>query len=317
MQRFGVRLRRGMTLIELLVVIGIIATLAAVTIPIMVPAVESRRMREAARGVSTFISAARARAVELNRPVGIHFQPLENEAGASMTMFYVEQPAPFAGLEANETVTLSRDTTTGYLVATFNAGIATTDLVRVGDLMKLNFQGHLYRIDQVNTTGGIVSSVWLRKENHERTPWKADGTEQVPYQIFRQPVPSAGQPYQLPDGIVVDLHWSGTDSGQTYPREIIFAPSGHVTQVRWAASGSFEKPTGAIYLLVGRRENVDTATSTFTNLGDANCLWITINHQTGQSKAVENSTMLDNGTVVTGVFDARRFARDQMALGGR
>ena len=61
--------RTGLTLIELLVVVIILTTLVATVIPVMAPAVETRRIREAARGTSAIIAATRAPG-HRNRPTG-------------------------------------------------------------------------------------------------------------------------------------------------------------------------------------------------------------------------------------------------------
>ena len=65
-----------MTLIELLVVIIILTTIVAAAIPIMSPANDDRRLREATRGLNTFITGAQARAIALSRPFGIALKRL-------------------------------------------------------------------------------------------------------------------------------------------------------------------------------------------------------------------------------------------------
>ena len=63
--------RHGVTLLELLIVISILAATVA-TIPLMLSGVDRRkRPREAARLVSSYISSARARAIERVRPSGV------------------------------------------------------------------------------------------------------------------------------------------------------------------------------------------------------------------------------------------------------
>jgi prepilin-type N-terminal cleavage/methylation domain-containing protein len=64
-------MRRGATLVELLVVVSILALLAAVTIPSVRPAIESRRMREAARMVESIVSRARMEAIDRGHEFGV------------------------------------------------------------------------------------------------------------------------------------------------------------------------------------------------------------------------------------------------------
>ncbi len=52
------RLFAGMTLVELLVVIVILTTIVGAAIPLMSPSNDDRRLREAARGLNTYITGA-------------------------------------------------------------------------------------------------------------------------------------------------------------------------------------------------------------------------------------------------------------------
>ncbi|HVT28182.1 MAG TPA: prepilin-type N-terminal cleavage/methylation domain-containing protein, partial [Lacipirellulaceae bacterium] len=72
-------LDRGLTLIELLAVIVILTTLVAAAIPLMSPNNDDRRLREAARGLNTFITGAQTRAIALNRPFGVALKRLSQE----------------------------------------------------------------------------------------------------------------------------------------------------------------------------------------------------------------------------------------------
>src|SRR5262245_6267781 len=68
--------RSGMTLIELLVVIIILTTVVAAAIPLMSPTNDDRRLREATRGLNTFILGAQTRALASRRPFGIALKRL-------------------------------------------------------------------------------------------------------------------------------------------------------------------------------------------------------------------------------------------------
>ena len=70
---------RGMTLIELLVVVVIITTLVAAAIPLIAPSNDDRRLREAARGLNTFISVAQTRAIALAPPFGVAIKRLSQD----------------------------------------------------------------------------------------------------------------------------------------------------------------------------------------------------------------------------------------------
>ena len=96
-----------MTLIELLVVIIILTTLVAAAIPLLSPTNDDRRLREATRGVNTFITGAQTRAIALAPAVRRRAQAAlaRHEAaaednGVCLEVFYVEQQPPYAGFDA-------------------------------------------------------------------------------------------------------------------------------------------------------------------------------------------------------------------------
>jgi len=105
-------------------------------------------------------------------------------------------------------------------------------------------------------------------------------TEPAPYRVYRQPVPAAGEPYELPGGAAIDLQASVVvDSGvrQLYdpamdynrvdpdgpypnardePLMILFAPEGRIDRVYGLAGGAAAPQAvgGYVALCVGRRE---------------------------------------------------------------
>jgi prepilin-type N-terminal cleavage/methylation domain-containing protein len=109
------RLRYGLTLIELLVVIIILTTIVAAAIPIMAPADNDRRMREASRSLNTVITVAQSRAISLNRPVGIGLKRLSQDTGrvedrgVCVQVYFVEQLPPFSGFDENSAAMVAFD----------------------------------------------------------------------------------------------------------------------------------------------------------------------------------------------------------------
>jgi prepilin-type N-terminal cleavage/methylation domain-containing protein len=89
--------RRAFSLIELMVVILILLSVTAISIPLVAPAMSGRQVREAARMVSTFINAARNRAIETGRPAGIWIERLPGLREAATNLYYAEIPPVYAG----------------------------------------------------------------------------------------------------------------------------------------------------------------------------------------------------------------------------
>lgn len=122
----------GMTLVELLVVITILVILLGAAIPLLSPASDARRLREASRGLNTFIAAAQMRATENGRPFGVAFKKLAQDTGSAddrgvcVEAYYVEQPAPYAGFDDKARVRLSLDPSN-------NQGGMRIQFVRFGD----------------------------------------------------------------------------------------------------------------------------------------------------------------------------------------
>jgi type II secretory pathway pseudopilin PulG len=165
---------RGVTLLELLVVIGIILAITAAVIPVMAPAMAGRRLREASRGVNTFISSARNKALATGRSVGVAFERLEAEPQASTVLSLVEVPPPWSGdSEASGMVVGRNGRILGFGVRTATGIVPSSELgwqiarVRPGDVVKLNNRNTSYRlyagevVRDVDGDNSIEAGEWI------------------------------------------------------------------------------------------------------------------------------------------------------------
>jgi len=332
------RAPRGVTLLELLVVMLILLMVTAAAIPMMAPALQNRRMREAARLASSYISGARARAIQNNRDVGVMLERFEGRPYA-ISLSYVEVPPPYSGESAQSTCrpVASGATVTLTMQNGFNAA-----LVRVQDQIQLNYQGPFYTITSVTPTTLIAA--FPNPTAATRLPWNV-ASPSVPYQILRQPVRSSAAPLQLPDSIVIDLMFSGSAPspiwGDTtipvanwpttppvpFNPVIVFTPGGSVS---YLAAPALSRPIGPIYLLLGRRELMaDVAKSgQDENINDNSPTnpknlylenrWITIGYQTGlvttsEVRAIPPVTL----PTLPDVTLARAFAQSAQGIGGQ
>jgi prepilin-type N-terminal cleavage/methylation domain-containing protein len=279
---------RGVTLLEILIVMTIMLMITAATLPVVIPAISNRRMREASRLVSTFISGARSRAIETGRPVGVMFERF-NGLPLAYTISYVEMPPTYSGDTLPTKVTLNASPLPSQITGVVPSGSLTPGLVRYGDRIRLDFKGPLYAISsqasgnpnvgQPAPDPGGAGGNWFLQDTTSGTPAMnippSYGSGVTPggvaFQIFRQPVRSSATPLQLPEGTLVDLMNSGLGTSGVFPTTvvdpvnwpmtppvpfnpaIIFSPMGRVDYVT-SSAGAFVRPTAPLFLLIGRRE---------------------------------------------------------------
>jgi type II secretory pathway pseudopilin PulG len=151
-----------LTLIELLVVVSIMMLLVVMTVPRMRPAMEIRRIREAARAVNVYLSSARNRAIETGRAWGVAIVRDGNSPLAGSKLIQLEVPLPYRGDIDGAGMRLQDQTPTGpphpdYGYATLlkaqvrggamgGATELSSGLLRWGDRIQFNSQGPIYRI---------------------------------------------------------------------------------------------------------------------------------------------------------------------------
>ena len=312
--------RSALTLVEVLVVILIIGILAASAIPALQTGLNDAQIREGARTASTILATARNRAIQTGRPVGVMLDPLSASTSgvrACDTMFYVEVPPPYAGDTISSTMTFEPQGD-GTAIVSFPSGDVVDDIVQVGDQFQFNFQGHLYRIEE------IVSST---------TPitWKvSSGTAPalptvpapgVPFKFIRRPMKSSATPVTLPGAVVIDLVNSGIGDAQfnptTEPILLLFTPTGRLELVYHDGATFGEQVESMVYFLVGRPGEIGSA-----NLANLKSLWVGVGGRTGRVVTAENATYdgsLEDppGTPVPEIVQRRAFARSGVSMGGR
>ena len=291
--------RRGVTLLELLVVMGIMVLLAAITIPRFLPAFEGQRVREAARALHGYLGSARNQAKRTGRPVGVMFERYVDQPQASFILRQVEVPPPYAGSTINSRLQIA-----GVFGNSVRLRILgpppdlANGLIRRGDTIQLNYQGPRYEIINflpddtpypgldfpLDTNGyidftqgadtepdGWIDTCLLTIElnTNGMIPWTVGQT--MPFQIYRQPVPSTAEPLQLVGGAVVDLTASGTDSllpwtfepSDYQPVVVMFSPEGSVDSVYYPRRISldplvydcyYQSVTEPLHFLIGKWE---------------------------------------------------------------
>lgn len=326
--------RRGMTLIELLMVIGILVMLVAVAAPAVRPQLKDRKLREASRQLNTFISGAKARAAEANRPMGIWIKrdtTPGRELGA-FQIFMAETPVPFSGETIGAMATL-RDGGGGYAnSATF---ADSQSLGAEATAIRFNNRGPWYPV-----ASGSAGSVTLATVIHPKTGLPVTssllplpkvpvgGTLDVPFQLLRKPRRASGAPLELTSGMAIDLEWSGlgatgqemqTPNSATGEIVVMFNPTGSVESVR---GFNFNMP-GTIHFLVGRVDQLSSLAEDATkrNIVDPTVSWVSIGHLTGTVTTAENYVLdpasMASATAASQIGTARTIAVTKQTMGGR
>lgn len=271
--------RRGLTLVELLVVLGILMILMGIAATAVKTGTRGKKQREAARQVNAFIAGAQARAVELNRPVGIEI--VRNvrdtnsdgtiDAGLSNTsllMYMIEAPPPYAGdvatALASVTDPLPGDGLMQVSVSPDSAAGAAS-LFAVGDsmLIRLNYRGPQYvaTVTQLPALPSTHFQLNIAIPSTDRTNFLSMGP--VPFQLYSPPQRNSVTPIQLPTDMCIDLACSGVgNTGNDFANWITsshsslkftFTPQGSIH--RYSTNGTaWARPAGNLHLLVGKYE---------------------------------------------------------------
>jgi len=281
--------RRGVTLVELLVVVFVLVAITAAALQVYTPSAEERRVREAARGVNTFFSVARARAISSGRPVGVQIRRLPDPAPgdpnrfslAGVNLVYVEMPEPYSGSTTLSTIELhyvvaESDPPNGVYSIEGRPGLSgpgfDTRFVKPNDFIRFGHQGYLYQITnatssrifaRINTGGGPLP--WPPSTTGWSTP--------VPFSVIRQPAFIGGtnegriragsaDTYELPRGTVIDLSasaipgldWDGNTDKSDINADItiMFSPSGGIAGVYGPGESASGAPVlGTVHLMIG------------------------------------------------------------------
>lgn len=232
-------LRRAFTLIELLIVIAIISAVTLATVPMILPALDTRRIRESARIVSTQFASAQSEAIARGRSVGVWMERLSADPSASMDLFLCEVPQTYAGDSENSVAQVKPPASAGItsFVLSMGTDVGWQNQLRPGDLVRFNYRGPQYVIlgeplnklvpnpqdptqvvlDSTADSGSNpqTKTIFISSINpaNPQLPIPSAG---VPYQIYRQPVKLTGGVAQLPAGAVIDLVFSGVGSAQLF-----------------------------------------------------------------------------------------------------
>jgi prepilin-type N-terminal cleavage/methylation domain-containing protein len=290
--------RHGVSLVELLVVVAIFGMIAVTVLPNIAATTESRRSREAARMLTSFIAKAQSRALGRREWSGFMLVATNTTSSFVATdLFLAEVPPVYRGDTVPALLTISTTTSGSTRLATGTNGQLTLSgslgaRVTKNDLIRFDARNPWYELaaDATATSvtfrvRGILTGTAKTAANAEgagqtehNTPWPSAGLP-LPFEILRQPVAS-GSPFSLPEGRVIDLAWSGygpPQLGAYMPLQtgtmgvatagatstLLYDGTGRLRQIQVSRGSTLNRltVTGPVFLLLGRADRAAQAYS--------------------------------------------------------
>ena len=324
MSAIQVHRRRGMTLVELLVVISILGLLAVAVLPNLSNTSDRRKVREAARAVSSFIAGGQSRALGSRSGGGIWIDPLPNPISSdTLSMIAIidlaeaDVPQPYSGNATTSTITALNPTTGSQTVATFSEACGPlasgTNLIRLG-VSKTAFllttaTGAMFTTGTITMqgTGSLNQTVY-------NSAWPKVPTSGIPYTIIGRPTRSTGSTLTLGDGVAIDIShsWYRGASLQNMVGsaafQVLFDATGRPQSL--ASNGTRALFNDTLFLLVASIESMQT-TGTSANRAPDGSYWVAIDPMGGIPRVAE---VYVSGT---SMVDQQRYIRQGAVQQGR
>ena len=297
--------RRGMTLVELMVVVLILGLLAVTVLPNLANSADSRKIREAARAVSSFVAASQSQAISGRSGGGIRIDVLGSPMGsndAALDVGMVMIPQPYCGDDPGSVVTVVPDSIDSSKAAlTFTGGFSDDPLKNAsGNMLPhlgIRFGGSRIEFMFVPTLGSATGTVYMQdgvgqsnlpnlNQTIDNTSWPQGA---VCYEITAGPLRDGNTSLTLGDGVAIDMTNSYVGTGNIFsvPRlsdsvYLLFDSAGVPTS--WINDGLTKQPFAeTLFLLINSVEAIQNNTS----LTEPGGYWVAIDPRGGVPKVAE------------------------------
>lgn len=333
--------RRGMTLVELMIVVTIIGILGVTVLPLLANSSESRKTREAARSLVSYVARSQTRVIGRTEWGGFWIIPVVG-TNYALDLFTADVPPVFQGDNLPTLVSGSVNAATGHFDITSSNKIAGTTVTgSIGDLVRFDGSGPWFALTSPAGTGvalrngGTFGGVVIENANQTtfNTPWPTAGVPHS-YELMRQPIRS-GSPFTFGDGRCIDIAQSGFETSGIFQPfgdnpgavAVLFDGTGRLRQLM--TNGIRRSPDGPVFLLVGRSDRANPNPTTF-NAGDdstgfnwqySDSYWIGIDPLTGVAKIADCAVGATAATEIaagrTPLVASQVFIRSQLLATGR
>ena len=297
--------RRGMTLVELMVVVLILGLLAVTVLPNLANSADSRKIREAARAVSSFVAASQSQAISGRSGGGIRIDVLGSPMGsndAALDVGMVMIPQPYCGDDPGSVVTVVPDSIDSSMAAlTFTGGFSDDPLKNAsGNILPhlgIRFGGSRIEFMFVPTLGSATGTVYMQdgvgpsslpnlNQTIDNTSWPQGA---VCYEITAGPLRDGNTSLTLGDGVAIDMTNSYVGTGNIFsvPRlsdsvYLLFDSAGVPTS--WINDGLTKQPFAeTLFLLINSVEAIQNNTS----LTEPGGYWVAVDPRGGVPKVAE------------------------------
>lgn len=284
--------RLGMTLVELLVVISILGLLAVTVIPNISNTSERRKVREAARSLSSFIAAGQSRALGNRNGGGMWIDPLANpiasgtlSIGISVDLADADVGMSYAGDSTNSKVCLPAPSLSTSATVNFTGGCNPPS--STSNLIRLENSPSLFSFTSTSGSTGVITMRSDANQTVENTWWPSANAS-LSYEIIGPPTRSSVSALTLGDGVAVDLYhsWFGTNL-QTFlgsaaaSFQILYDSTGKPQYL--SCSGARAPINEPIFLLVASIESIQSSGP----LAPLDGYWVAIDPRGGVPKVAE------------------------------
>jgi len=288
-----------------MVVVLILGLLAVTVLPNLANSADSRKIREAARAVSSFVAASQSQAISGRSGGGIRIDVLGSPMGsndAALDVGMVMIPQPYCGDDPGSVVTVVPDSIDSSMAAlTFTGGFSDDPLKNAsGNILPhlgIRFGGSRIEFMFVPTLGSATGTVYMQdgvgpsslpnlNQTIDNTSWPQGA---VCYEITAGPLRDGNTSLTLGDGVAIDMTNSYVGTGNIFsvPRlsdsvYLLFDSAGVPTS--WINDGLTKQPFAeTLFLLINSVEAIQNNTS----LTEPGGYWVAIDPRGGVPKVAE------------------------------